>query len=170
MTVLEEIEAAIPALRRYSHALTRDREAADDLVQDCLERALARHVTWRGDGPVRAWLFRILLNRYRDTQRLVVQRPHVVPLDTVALPSRPASQDAHMDLRDVHEAMGRLPVDQRAALLLIALEGFSLAEAASVLDLPEGTLASRIARARAALREMTGHGTPRSGRSKDVQR
>ena len=170
MTVLEEIEAAIPALRRYSHALTRDREAAEDLVQDCLERALSRHLTWRGDGPVRAWLFRILLNRFRDNQRLFVKRLHVVPLDTVALPSRAASQDAHMDLRDVHEAMGRLPVDQRAALLLIALEGFSLTEAASVLGLPEGTLASRVARARAALREMTGHGNPRSGRSKDAQR
>ena len=170
MTVLDEIEAAIPALRRYSHALVRDREAAEDLVQDSLERAVARHRTWRGDGPVRAWLFRILLNRFRDNRRLAAGNLRLVPLEAVPLPSRPASQDAHMDLRDVHEAMGRLPTDQRAALLLVAIEGFSLSEAARVLDLPEGTVASRVGRARGALREMTGRPDRNLGSSKDLKR
>jgi RNA polymerase sigma-70 factor (ECF subfamily) len=170
MTVLDEIEAAIPALRRYAHALTRDRDAAEDLVQDCLERAVTRHGSWRGEGPVRAWLFRILLNRFRDDRRQAAGNLYLVPLESVAPSSRPASQDAHMDLRDVHEAMGRLPIEQRAALLLVAIEGFSLAEAARVLDIPEGTLASRVGRARAALREMVGRPDRNLGSSKDLRR
>jgi RNA polymerase sigma-70 factor (ECF subfamily) len=164
MTLLDEIEGSIPALRRYALALARDRDAAEDLVQDCLERAIARRRSWRGDGPVRAWLFRILLNRFRDTRRQAAGNLSLVPLDSATLPPRPAGQDAHMDLRDVHAAMGRLPVDQRAALLLVAIEGFSLAEAARVLDIPEGTLSSRVGRARAALRDMTG--TPDRGRDR----
>lgn len=162
MPFLDEVEAAIPALRRYAHALLRDRDAAEDLVQDCLERALTRRGLWRGDGPLRPWLFRILLNRFRDGHRRRAARPVLLPIDGVAEPARPGEQEAHLALRDVHEAMGRLPEDQRAALLLVSLEGLSLAEAAGVLGIPEGTLASRLARARAALREMTGHAPERS--------
>jgi len=80
MTVLDEIEAAIPALRRYAHALVRDREGADDLVQDCLERAVARRRDWRGEGTVRAWLFRILLNLNRDTRRAAAARAVLVSI------------------------------------------------------------------------------------------
>ncbi|MBI1172454.1 sigma-70 family RNA polymerase sigma factor [bacterium] len=156
MTVLDEIETCIPALRRYAHALLRDREGAEDLVQDCLERAVARRTLWRGDGPVRAWLFRILLNRFRDVRRSAEGRAQLVPLDATVEPARSGGQEAHLDLREVHAAMGRLPFDQRAALLLVALEGMSLAEAARVLDIPEGTLTSRLARARETLRRMTG--------------
>jgi RNA polymerase sigma-70 factor, ECF subfamily len=156
MTVLDEIESCIPALRRYAHALLRDREGAEDLVQDCLESALARRHHWRGDGPLRAWLFRILLNRFRDDRRSAAVRLHLVALDTTVEPMAPGGQDARLALREVHDAMGRLPFDQRAALLLVALEGMSLATAASVLEIPEGTLASRLARARASLRALTG--------------
>ncbi|MCX7890646.1 MAG: sigma-70 family RNA polymerase sigma factor [Rhodobacteraceae bacterium] len=167
MTVLDEIEAAIPALRRYAHALLRDRDGADDLVQDCLERAVARLGHWRGDGPVRAWLFRILLNRFRDTRRSAAGRAHLVPIDSVQVPARPGGQAAHLELAEVHAAMGRLPPDQRAALLLVAVEGMSLAEAARALDLPEGTLVSRLGRARAALRAMTGREAARRGTGED---
>ncbi len=156
MTVLDEIITCIPALRRYAHALLRDREGADDLVQDCLERALARRRHWRGDGPVRAWLFRILLNRFRDGLRSAAGRTRLVSLDLIAEPVQSGGQEAHLALREVHDAMGRLPFDQRAALLLVALEGMTLAEAAQVLEIPEGTLVSRLGRARAALRAMTG--------------
>ena len=155
MTVLDEIESCIPALRRYAHALLRNRDEAEDLVQDCLERALARRNHWRGDGPVRAWLFRILLNRFRDDRRSAATRAHLVLLDDTADLKQSGGQEAHLDLREVHAAIGRLPHDQRAALLLVALEGMSLAEAARVLEIPEGTLASRLARARLALRAMT---------------
>jgi RNA polymerase sigma-70 factor, ECF subfamily len=156
MTVLEEIESCIPALRRYAHALLRDRQGADDLVQDCLERALARRAHWRGVGSMRAWLFRILLNRFRDDRRSALGRAHLVSLDLMAEPAQSGGQEAHLALREVHDAMGRLPFDQRAALLLVALEGLTLTEAAQVLDIPEGTLTSRLGRARATLRVMTG--------------
>lgn len=157
MPFLDQIEAAIPGLRAYARALTRDREVADDLVQDTLEAALARQTQWRGDGPLRAWLVRILMNRFRDGLRR--QRPAAAVLALVPDPADPPAARAaegRLALAEVHAAMGRLPEDQRAALLLVALEGMSLAEAASVLGCAEGTLASRLARARATLRQMTG--------------
>ncbi|WP_353474558.1 sigma-70 family RNA polymerase sigma factor [Salipiger sp. H15] len=169
MTLLDEIETAIPALRRYAHALVRDRDGAEDLVQDCLERAVARRQFWRGEGEVRAWLFRILLNRFRDGVRSTRGRAQLVPLETVPDPAQPAPQEAQMALREVHAAMARLPEEQRAALLLVAVEGMSLAEAARVLSVPEGTVASRIARARAALRSMTGRPAGRTTRTEGSQ-
>ncbi len=153
MPLLDEIEAAIPALRAYARALLRQREGADDLVQDTLEAALARQGQWRGEGSVRGWMFRILLNRFRDGRRRGLARP---ALSVVADLAVPAPQEAQLALSEVHAAMGRLPEDQRAALLLVALEGMGLAEAAAVLGIPEGTLASRLGRARLALRQMTG--------------
>jgi RNA polymerase sigma-70 factor (ECF subfamily) len=157
MPFLDQIEAAIPGLRAYARALTRDREVADDLVQDTLEAALARQAQWRGDGPLRAWLARILMNRFRDGLRR--KRPETTVLTLVPDPadlSATRAAEGRLALAEVHAAMGRLPEDQRAALLLVALEGMSLAEAASVLGCAEGTLASRLARGRAALRQMTG--------------
>jgi RNA polymerase sigma-70 factor, ECF subfamily len=170
MTVLDEIEAAIPALRRYAHALVREREAADDLVQDCLERAVARRRDWRGDGPVQAWLFRILLNLYRDTRRGAAARAVLVSIEPQDEPQGSGGQEEHLDLRDVHAAMDRLPPDQRAALLLVALEGMSLEEAARVLGVPEGTLASRIGRARASLRQMTGRPGGRPSENREASK
>jgi RNA polymerase sigma-70 factor (ECF subfamily) len=132
----------------------RDRDAAEDLVQDCLERALARRPQWRREAPVKAWMFRILLNRHRDLLRRAP--PQLVAVEQIAEPARPGGQEGHLALREVHEATGRLPADQRAALLLVALEGMSFEEAAPLLAIPRGTLMSRLARARAALRQMTG--------------
>ncbi len=170
MTLLDEIETCIPALRRYAHALLRDRDAADDLVQDCLERALARRHLWRGDGPVLAWLFRILLNRFRDGRRGARTGATLISLDAVIEPTRHGGQESHLALREVHEAMGRLPDEQRAAILLVAVEGMNLAEAARVLDIPEGTLASRLGRARAQLRRVTGRPGKRSDDRQDVRK
>lgn len=168
LTVLDEIEAAIPSLRRYAHALLRDRDGADDLVQDCLERALARRHLWRGEGPLRVWMFTILLNRFRDDRRAAARRADLVVLDGAAeaAAAGPGGQETHLALAEVHAAMGRLPADQRAALLLVAVEGLRLAEAARVLAIPEGTLVSRLGRARAALRAMTGAGGPQPARNR----
>lgn len=155
MSVLDEIEASIPALRRYARGLTRDRDAADDLVQDCLERAVAKRHLWRRDGPVLHWLYRIMTNRHRDGLRRA--GPQLVAIDSLAEPpSQPGGQEARLDLRALQDAMMRLPADQRRALLLVAVEGLSFDEAARVLDIPKGTLMSRLARARASLRDMTG--------------
>ncbi len=167
MAPLDEIAAAIPSLRRYAVALLRDRDSADDLVQDCLVRAIERRHLWRGDGSPRAWMFRILLNLVRDDHRHRRTRAH---LAVVTDADRPApempvqgGQDAHMELIEVHAAMGRLPDDQRAALLLVGLEGMRLSDAALALDIPEGTLVSRLGRARAALRLMTGQPRQKGG-------
>ncbi|WP_347311124.1 sigma-70 family RNA polymerase sigma factor [Defluviimonas sp. SAOS-178_SWC] len=155
MSVLDEIEAAIPRLRRAARALTRDAAAADDLVQDSLERALARRRHWRGDGPVAGWIWKIMLNIHRDGARRAA--PHLVVVDE--LPQVPAAGDAAEDrlaLAEVRAAIARLPVDQRQVLVLVALEGQTLQAAAAILGIPEGTLVSRLGRARAALRSMTG--------------
>lgn len=160
MTDLDKIEAQIPALRRYAHALMRDSEAGDDLVQDCLERAVAKLHQRRPDGALRAWLFRILINRHRDLVRRTRGSGHLVAVDDLPKElSRPANQEAHMALRETEAAIARLPEDQRRALLLVALEGATFDEAARILDIPRGTLMSRLARARASLRTLTGRGT-----------
>ncbi|MTH79883.1 RNA polymerase sigma factor [Paracoccus aestuariivivens] len=164
MTLLDEIEAFIPALRRDAHALMRDRDGAEDLVQDCLERAVARRHLWCGDREVRIWLFRILLNRFRNVLRSSRPRLQLLPLEAVGATPQSGSQESHLALREVHAAIGRLPDDQRAVLLLVAVEGMSIDEAARALALPPGTVASRVGRARAALRTMTGHAEGRSPR------
>ncbi|MFC2968532.1 sigma-70 family RNA polymerase sigma factor [Acidimangrovimonas pyrenivorans] len=167
MKILDEIEAAIPALRRYAGALVRDRDAADDLVQDCLERAVARRGDWRGQGPVRAWLFRILLNRHRDLRRAAPRPGHLVPVEGLfPEPSAPPPQDGHLALTEVRAAMERLPEEQRQALLLVVLEGLSFEAAAEALEIPKGTLMSRLARARANLRALTGREAKTKGRSR----
>lgn len=156
MSELHEIETQIPALRRYAHSLMRDAEAGDDLVQDCLERAVAKLHQRRPDGSLRAWLFRILINRHRDLMRRAPRPGHLIAVDDLpAEPSRPAGQEAHMALRETGAAIARLPEDQRRALLLVALDGATFDEAAAMLDIPRGTLMSRLARARASLRSMT---------------
>lgn len=160
MTDLDEIEAAIPALRRLARGLMRDRDAADDLVQDCLERAVAKRHLWRREGPVLHWLYRIMVNRARSGARRA--RPVLVPLDGLTeAPGRPGGQEARLDLREVQEAIARLAPEQRQALLLVAVEGLSFDAAAGVLGIPRGTLMSRLARARAQLRAMTGREGPR---------
>ncbi|MGV6847088.1 MAG: sigma-70 family RNA polymerase sigma factor [Marinibacterium sp.] len=161
MSVLDDIEAMIPDLRRYAQALMRDAEAGDDLVQDALERAVRRLDTRRKDASLRAWMFRILINRHRDVMRRQRRVGYLVPVDALAEePSVGATQDIHMALRETEAAIARLPEDQRRALLLVALDGLSFDDAAAALDIPRGTLMSRLARGREALRTMTGRARP----------
>lgn len=155
---LDEIEATVPALRRYARALTRDADRADDLVQDCLERAIRKRALWRPTGPLRAWLFRMLLNLYRNDLRGQRRRGEHVTLDLLPLePSTPAPQPGFIALAELGRAVEQLPLEQREALLLVVLEGASYAEAADILGIPAGTLMSRLGRARAALRLATGN-------------
>lgn len=153
---LDELEEHIPALRRYARALTRNREDADDLVQDCLERALRKQALWRpSGGSLRPWLFKILLNLYRNGRR-GSQRALHAPLEAVTVePAIPASQPQHLALNEVARALEGIPHQERAALLLVALEGASYAEAAEMLEVPQGTVMSRLHRARARLRHLT---------------
>lgn len=154
---LDEIEKSVPALRRYARALTRNADRADDLVQDCLERALTKKALWAPTGALEAWLFRILINLWRNQIRSSRRRGEHVPLeDMLVEPMVPAPQPGRIALGEMSRALDSLPPEQREALLLVVLEGKSYEEAAQILDIPTGTLMSRIGRARTALRSLTG--------------
>ncbi|MDP1730824.1 MAG: sigma-70 family RNA polymerase sigma factor [Devosia sp.] len=154
---LDEISGSVPALRRYARALTRNADRADDLVQDCLERAIRKRRLWAPTGPLQGWLFKILLNLHRNDARHQRRRGDHVPLDTLSVePAIPAPQPGRIALGEMSRAIDALPADQREALLLVVVEGASYEEAAGILGIPAGTLMSRLSRARAALRTMTG--------------
>lgn len=148
---LTEVEAAIPSLRRYALALTRDADIADDLVQDCLERALKKRRLWRPQGPVRAWLFAILHNRFVSDRRRDMRRGAHLPIDPADHPVAPDDPVANVALAEVGRALDALSLEQRTALLLVAVEGLTYREAALALGVPVGTVMSRLARARRAL-------------------
>ena len=157
MDFLDEIEKSVPALRRYARALTRNADRADDLVQDCLERAIKKRGLWTPTGTLQGWLFRILLNLWRNDARTQRRRGEHVPIDGLLVePSTPAPQPGRIALGEMSRAIDQLPGDQREALLLVVLEGSTYEEAATILGIPIGTLMSRLGRARAALRVLTG--------------
>lgn len=143
----------LPRLRRYARALVGDRAAADDLVQDTLERALTRFSQWRDGSSLRSWLFAIMHNLLVDQ----VRRPKLNLAsfdDEVHALSIRATQSDRMELMDLAAALQALPDGQRAVLLLVALEGMSYAEVADSLDIPVGTVMSRLARGRERLRQL----------------
>lgn len=149
------LEQEIPHLRRYAMALCGDDAEADDLVQDCLERALRKRWLWLRQGRLRSWLFRMLyrlhLNRRRDARH---ERAHLSLDDLAVEPAQAARQVQRAECLDMLTALQRLPAEQRNAILLIALDDLSYEEAAWVLRIPIGTLRSRIARGRSTLREL----------------
>jgi RNA polymerase sigma-70 factor (ECF subfamily) len=152
--MLRQVEPLIPALRRYARALMRDRTNADDLVQDCLERAISRWFQ-RRDGEVRPWLFAILHNLAVNQFRKAASRGRHVAIDESNADSfaEAASQEQKLLYQDVMTKLARLPEDQRAVLLLVAVEDHSYAEAADVLGIPVGTVMSRLSRARERLQQ-----------------
>jgi RNA polymerase sigma-70 factor (ECF subfamily) len=139
----QRVEAAIPALRRYARALTRDGETADDIVQDTLVRALRSEHLFH-DGDVRAWLYTILTNLNRNRLRSLSRRPTLTPIKD----SDVAITGPDTGSRDIARALDDLAEDQRAALLLVVLEGLTYREVAEVQGVPIGTVMSRLARAR----------------------
>jgi RNA polymerase sigma factor (sigma-70 family) len=143
----------LPALRRYARALTGDSWAADDLVQDTLERACAKWQLWLAGTNLRAWLFTLMHNLYLNERRRVQPTANATPLDDIQseLPAEAEDRDTALD---ISRCLQRLPDDQRAVLLLVALEDMSYAEAAKVLGVPVGTVMSRLSRARSRLREL----------------
>ena len=144
----QSVEAAIPALRRYARALTRDTEAADDLVQDTLVRALRSERLFIG-GDMRKWLYTILTNLNRNRLRSISRRPTTVSVDDFDA-VQPA--DPEVGGRDIERSLATLTDDQRSALLLVVLEGLTYREVADVQGVPIGTVMSRLARARAQIK------------------
>ncbi len=148
MNKRDAIIAEIPRLRRYARALTGNAELADDLVQDTLERALEKWRLWQQERELRPWLFSIMHNLHVDGRRRD-GRIDYCDEDDLPLPPQRASQQDGLELRDLDRALALLPADQREVLLLVGLEELSYAEVATALNIPQGTVMSRLSRARA---------------------
>jgi RNA polymerase sigma factor (sigma-70 family) len=143
----------LPGLRRYARALTGDAWAADDLVQDTLERACAKWQLWVAGSDLRAWLFTLMHNIHANQWRAARLARNSVNIDEVeAELQAPASSSD--DALDLDRCLQRLPADQRTVLLLVSLEDMSYEDAAGVLEIPLGTVMSRLSRARSRLREL----------------
>lgn len=150
-----DIVAAIPRLRRLAASLCRDRTGADDLVQDTVERALGRSHQF-GGGNLPGWLATIMLNLFRNQRRSLGRRPTLVDIDDPVLTQSLAGPSTtEPGAMDIVRALDRLPDEQRTTLLLRTLEDLSYAEIAEALEVPIGTVMSRLARARESLRQMT---------------
>ncbi len=147
-----ELIENIPRLRRYAHALLGPRRDADDLVQDCLERACARADQWRQDSSLRTWLFSIMHNLFIDQTRRQGRSPPHQRLDETPEPGVEGQMEATRQVEELQQGLGQLPEDQRAVLLLVALEGLSYEEVAETLRIPLGTVMSRLYRARERMR------------------
>jgi RNA polymerase sigma-70 factor (ECF subfamily) len=157
LTFADDILAEIPRLRRYAFVLLRDQVAADDMVQDSLERALSRQNLFQPGTNLRAWLFTIMHNLHVNAVIKARRAPPAGTTDDIAESHRSAvapSQGDHLMLRDLERALGSLSEDQRTVVLLVGLEGLSYAETASVLEVPVGTVMSRLARGRSRLRSL----------------
>ena len=144
----QQIEAAIPPLRRYARALTRDAETADDIVQDTLVRALRSEHLFHG-GDMRAWLYTILTNLNRNRLRSLSRRPLLLSIEDNDAPDLAGPEAGG---RDIERALATLVDEQRNALLLVVLEGLSYREVAEVQGVPIGTVMSRLARARVQIK------------------
>lgn len=147
-TFKRDVAAETTSLKRYALALTRDRDIAEDLVQDTLARALSREHLWHG-GSLRAWLFTILTNLDRNRRRALAVRPGTDEYEDRHFAVPP---DDPMARRAIENGVAALPAEQREVLLLVALEGLSYREVAEVQEVPIGTVMSRLSRARGALR------------------
>jgi RNA polymerase sigma-70 factor (ECF subfamily) len=151
----------IPSLRAYARLLVGDRVQADDLVQECLERAWSRSHLFRAGTDIRVWLFTILHNLHVSAIRQARRRPATIPLteyeESLAVTPR---ADLHVELADLDRALTELPADQRAAVLLVGAEDMSYEQAAAVLAIPVGTLMSRLHRGRKQLRILMSGGAP----------
>ena len=163
----DEISDHVRALRRYALVLTRNGDEAEDLVQEALTRALNGAHLFSPERDLRVWLFSILHNAHvsRMRRRRVARRAEA-RMDRDAV--QPAGQAVHMELRQALDCLDRLPDDQRRAVALVALESLSYAVASKVRGIPMGTLMSRLARGREALRRMTDGAAPTAAQASEA--
>jgi RNA polymerase sigma-70 factor (ECF subfamily) len=147
----ERLVGLLPRLRRFARSLSRNQHDADDLVQSAVERAWRHHAQFKAGANLASWTFGIMKNAWLDNLRTRQRRGEVaLPEDSGEHPAV-SPVDTHTGLWSVSEAMNKLPEDQRLAVALVLVEGMSYKEAAEVLEIPVGTLTSRLARGRAAL-------------------
>lgn len=166
MDEAERLVELIPRLRRYARALVGDRAAADDLVQDTLERAWAKLHLYRRGTDLRAWLFTVMHNVHVNKVR-ATRATDPLEDEMPELAQRAPQGDALM-VRDLDRSISRLPAEQRSVLLLVTLEDMSYDEVARTLGIPIGTVMSRLSRAREKLRAMM-LGVPASAKLKLVK-
>jgi len=148
------IEQQIPRLRRYARALTRNRERADDLVQDTLSRALVKEQFWQPGTDLRAWLFTIMHNQNVNNVRLAVRESRMVDIEQLSPMSATTDHTASRQMFELERALAQLPLEQRQVILLVGLEGMSYEDAAGILSVPVGTVRSRLSRGRDTLRKL----------------
>ena len=156
---LTQLEQCIPALRRYAFTLFYRQEEADDLVQDCLERALKKQALWQPDSSLRAWLFTMQHNLYVNQLKRKARRPELV-YDTDSLVHQLEPQQTDVLMKDIDFCLRQLPEDQRQVLLLVTIEGFRYKEVGQIMNIPLGTVMSRLSRARSTLQDLM-NGTTR---------
>ena len=149
------VEREIPRLRRYARALTRRADRADDLVQETLVRAIAKSDLWQAGTDIRAWLFTIMHNLHVNMVRRAMRDDATVDIEQMSS-SLMAITDptASRQLRELDTALARLSAEQREVILLVGLEGMSYEAAAQILEVPVGTVRSRLSRGRDALRQL----------------
>lgn len=155
----DEMVTFLPRLRRFAYGLTGSLDKSDDLVQRTYERAFKNHKQWQKNTRLDSWLFRIIQSiHYNDYKAEKVRGGHQAPVDPDLLECSRTTKHMEnaMDLQVVCAKIHELPIDQREALLLVAIEQFSYAEAADMLNIPVGTLTSRLARARSKLSALLG--------------
>ena len=140
------LEEQIPRLRRYARALTRDVNRADDLVQSCLVRAIAKQHLWERGTNLRAWLFTIMHNQHVNDVRHSVREGNTVELDEAPELTTQGNAIVSLELRDLETALGKLVPEQREVILLVGLEGMADEEVTTVLEVPVGTMRSRLSR------------------------
>jgi RNA polymerase sigma factor (sigma-70 family) len=158
-TFEDQLTALLPRLRRFAHALSRNSADADDLTQAAVERALRSKDQWQPGTRLDSWMYRITRNLWIDTARGRARKEkfEAPPEDAERVGEDPRqSMDASLDLKRVMAAMQRLPEEQREIVALILIEGFGYREVSEMLDLPIGTVSSRLVRGRTALLAMVG--------------
>ncbi|MEW4467262.1 RNA polymerase sigma factor [Parasphingorhabdus sp. JC815] len=159
MAFEQDLMELLPRLRRFSRSLTRNIDDADDLCQMAIERALLKRDQWQSGTRLDSWMYRITRNIWIDTVRSAGRREHTAnddhAMENVAGDDH-QRMEARMELTDVDRAMEELPMEQREAVSLVLVEGFAYKEAADLLDIPIGTLTSRLVRGREALQRALG--------------
>jgi RNA polymerase sigma-70 factor, ECF subfamily len=155
-TIHEQIVSLLPRLRRFARNLTRNSHDADDVVQIAVERALLRLEQWRRDARLDSWMFKIVRNAWIDELRARGRRDKIFLTEEAGENVGIESIENEATRMSVQAAMARLPEDQRLAVSLVLVEGLPYKEAAEVLEVPVGTLTSRLARGREALQRLLG--------------
>jgi RNA polymerase sigma-70 factor (ECF subfamily) len=154
--VRDELVTLLPRLRRFARALSRNVHDADDLVQVAVERALMRLDQWRPGTRLDSWMYGIIRNAWIDETRSRRRRDRVHAPEELGEHVADAASDAHIQRLSLGAAMERLPEEQRLAVALVLVEGLSYKEAAEVLEVPIGTVTSRLARGRETLESLLG--------------